>query len=133
MKKQKKQQQKESFIKKHYEDFIFLTIKRGIKMKVFLNEILYCKAANSYTSFHLIDNTEHIISHTLKEIEEFLSEYGFYRINRSYIINPVQIKILDCNNKPSIILTDETKIDISTSKIKEIEAFLHENFKCFTK
>ena len=133
MKKDKKTEPKEYSLKRPYEDFIFLTVRRGVKAKVFLKDILYCKAVSSYTSFRLINDTEYIISKTLKEIEEFLSVYGFYSINRSYIINPVHINVIDCNKKPTIILADDTKIGISASKIKEIEAFLNENFNCFIK
>jgi len=115
-----------------YDNFIFLNIKRGIKKKVYLSDIICCKADNTYTIFCLTNKNEYIVSYSIGEIEDFLTDFGFIRINRSYIVNPLHIDMIKCLKKPSLELINKIKLDVSKSKIKEIEQFLGEKYKCFT-
>ncbi len=112
--------------------FMFLSLKKGVKKKVYIQDIIYCKADNTYTIFHMVDNKNYLISHSLGEIEEFLQQYVFFRITRSYIVNPNHIEMINNQKKPYIKLINETKIDVSKKQIKRIELFLNEKFKCFT-
>ena len=114
-------------------EFMFLNIKRGLKIKVFIEDIICCQADNSYTIFYLADTRKYMVSYPLKKIEEYLSRRNFIRANRAFIINPCHVKMIKLINKPSIILTNEMKLDVSKQKIKEIEQFLAQNYKCFTK
>jgi len=115
-----------------HDNFIFLNIKRGVKKKVFVNEIICCQADGNYTTFYFANRKKYSLYYTLSEVEDFLKEFNFLRVTRSYIIHPTHIDEINCNSKPSIILSNEIKLDISKSKIKEIEQFLAKNYKCFT-
>lgn len=114
------------------DEFIFLKIKRDTKIKVYISEIIYCEADSSYTIIHLLNGKNYIVSFSLKVVEGFLSKYSFIRSNRSSIINPQYIEIINNQRKPSIELINKIKLDVSKTKIKEIEQFLDEKYNCFT-
>src|SRR5688572_1329221 len=58
-----------------------------------VNSILYCEAVDNFTRFYLDADTNRnnaplLICRTLKYFEEILREHHFFRIHRSYLINP---------------------------------------------
>jgi len=114
------------------DNFIFLNIKRGVKKKVFVNEIVCCQADGNYTTFYFTNSKKYSLHYTLSVVEDFLKEFNFLRVSQSYIIHTTHIDEINCNSKPSIILSNGVKLDVSKSKIKEIEHFLAQNYKCFT-
>ena len=57
-----------------------------------VNDIVYCIADGSYTRMCMIDKSEALLSKTLGDVEELLSEYHFFRIHHSTLINLKQVK-----------------------------------------
>jgi len=51
-----------------------------------MEDIIFCRAEGNYTHITL-KNKDIVVTRTLKEFEELLSEYNFLRIHRSYLIN----------------------------------------------
>ena len=51
-----------------------------------IEDIILCKADGNYTHINL-KNKDIVVTRTLKEFEELLSDYNFLRIHRSYLIN----------------------------------------------
>ena len=51
-----------------------------------MEDIIYCQAKGNYTHITL-KNKDIVVTRTLKEFEELLSDYNFLRIHRSYMIN----------------------------------------------
>lgn len=49
-------------------------------------EIIYVEADDNYSKVHT-EKGYHVISHTLKKVEEKLTSRGFIRIHKSYLIN----------------------------------------------
>ncbi|MFK7907544.1 MAG: LytR/AlgR family response regulator transcription factor [Chitinophagales bacterium] len=52
-----------------------------------LEKILYLQGEVNYTRFFLANDEKVLVTKTLKEYESLLSDYGFFRIHQSYIIN----------------------------------------------
>lgn len=52
-----------------------------------VNEILFCEASSNYTIFHLAGDKKFIASKTLKEFDEILTDYGFFRVHKSNLVN----------------------------------------------
>ncbi len=48
-----------------------------------VNDILYCEASSNYTLIFTFDGKKHVVSRTLKEYEDMLSEHNFFRIHNS--------------------------------------------------
>jgi two-component system LytT family response regulator len=51
-----------------------------------MENIVFCKAEGNYTHITL-KNKDIVVTRTLKEFEELLSDYNFLRVHRSYLIN----------------------------------------------
>jgi two-component system, LytTR family, response regulator len=90
----------------------------GYRM-VSINAIVYCKADSNYTILFLKDRQKLTTTRTLKEIEEFLNEYGFLRIHNSYIVNLNEIEHYTKGEGGSVRMSDGSIIDVSRSR-KEV-------------
>lgn len=54
---------------------------------VWLKDIVFCSASGNYTTFHLINNKQIVISKIIKEYEELLPTENFLRVHQSYLVN----------------------------------------------
>ena len=80
-----------------------------------LNEIIYCEACDSYTKIHTPGKV-HLISKPLKEYDELLSDKGFYRIHKSFLVNVDHIRKIIKGVGAAVIMSDKTNIPISMRK-----------------
>lgn len=55
-------------------------------------DILYCKGDGAYTYFHLKNGTRITTSKNLKEYENRLDGFNFFRSHKSYLVNLAEIK-----------------------------------------
>ncbi|HHB51728.1 MAG TPA: response regulator transcription factor, partial [Saprospiraceae bacterium] len=78
-----------------------------------LNEILYCKSSNNYTTFQLQSGEKQLIAQNLMHYATILTAFQFFRVNRSYVVNLNHIKELDKGVKWTITMIDGHKIQIS--------------------
>ena len=58
---------------------------------VLIDDIIFCKSDNSYTTFHLTGNKKITVSKPISEYENILEHYGFVRTHQSYLINKNRI------------------------------------------
>lgn len=72
------------------EKKVIISTKTGFEV-IFVNEIVYCKSEDSYTSF-IIKNKTILSSKPFKEICETLSEPTFIRVHKSFLVNVNYIK-----------------------------------------
>lgn len=86
---------------------------------IHVHDILYCESDSSYTKFFLSDKTMILVSRTLKEFEEILAGYGFYRPQKSFLINLRHIKAYEKSDGGCIILSDNSTVPISDKKKDE--------------
>lgn len=78
-----------------------------------ISEIIYCRSDNTYTTFYLNNKEKILISRPMKEYEELLSEYGFFRPHQSFLVNLQYILRLDKSDGGFLILRDHTEIPVS--------------------
>ncbi len=71
---------------KSQDQKLVLPLMEGMQI-IKMSTILYCEAADNFTTFHLLDGQKMMICRNLKFYENALSEYGFVRIHRSTVIN----------------------------------------------
>jgi two-component system, LytTR family, response regulator len=57
-----------------------------------ISSIIYCEADEDYTYVYLNDNQKITVSKSIKEFEDLLTEYDFFRIHHSFLINRNFIK-----------------------------------------
>ena len=82
--------------------------------------IVYCESASNYTTLHFIDKSKMVVSKTLKEVEETLVHYHFYRIHHSYIINLKHVNRYVKMDGGSIEMTDGAQLPISRQRKEEL-------------
>lgn len=81
-----------------------------------LKNILYCEASGSYTNFYFVNNNSICSAKPIYEYEELLSDAGFVRIHKSYLINLLHIKEYIRGEGGSVILTNSTEVEVSRRK-----------------
>ena len=96
-------------------DKIALPTMQGLEL-ILINNITFCSANNNYTEFTLTDKKKLLVSRTLKEVEELLSDYAFVRVHNSHIVNLNAINRYVRGEGGYLIMSDGSTIDVSRSK-----------------
>ena len=88
---------------------------------VFVNisEVIYCKSEGNYTFIQFVKKKNMLVSRTLKEFEDILSEHSFYRVHNSYLINLKHIQKFVRGAGGYIIMTDGYTANVSRRKREE--------------
>jgi two-component system LytT family response regulator len=89
-----------------------------------VGNIICCDSDSSYTTVHTVEGEKIIVSKTLKDYEEMLTECGFYRVHKSYLINLTHIKRFDRQDGGYIVLTNGLKIPVASRKRDEMLGML---------
>ncbi len=85
-----------------------------------VKDILRCESDNYYTMFYFTDGKKLLMSKTLKENEELLSEYNFIRPHKSHLINVLYIKSFNKRDGGYILMTDGSRVPVSRRKKEKI-------------
>lgn len=85
---------------------------------VSINEIVYCEANSNYTSIFLSNGQQMLVSRTLKEFDDSLSERFFFRIHHSHLINLDFVKKY-LRSASSVIMENGKELIVSTRKKQE--------------
>ena len=80
-----------------------------------LEELLYCKSENYYTTFYLNSGKSYVISKPLKHFEEQLKDY-FLRVHQSYLVNFKYVLKYEKQDGGMLILKEGTQIPVSVRK-----------------
>jgi len=85
-----------------------------------ISKIVRCESDNYYTIFFLNDGIKILVSKTLKENEELLSEHNFIRPHKSHLINVRYIKSFVRSDGGYILMEDGSEIPVSRRKREKI-------------
>jgi two-component system LytT family response regulator len=83
-------------------------------------DIVYCESDEGYTRFYLLDNNKILVSNRLKEYDEMLNEFGFFRVHKSFLINLVHLSRFDKSEGGIIILANEYKVPVASRKREQL-------------
>ncbi len=86
-----------------------------------IENIIYCEASSNYTQIFTQDGKKHLVSRTLKEYEDLLTDQNFFRIHNSYLINLNLIKKYVRGEGGYVVMANDVSLDVSKRKK---EAFL---------
>ncbi len=79
-------------------------------------DIVRCESNGNYTTFYFKDGQKLLVTKTLKEYDQMLSEYKFARVHQSHLINAQQIKEFVKVDGGYIVMRDGSKIPVSLRK-----------------
>jgi two-component system LytT family response regulator len=89
--------------------FIFVAIK----------DIVRCESDNTYTTFFTLDKRKIVVSKTLKECEQMLMDYRFFRVHNSHLINMDYVTEYMKGEGGIVKMSDGSQIDVSRRRKDE--------------
>lgn len=69
-------------------------------------DIIRCESHINYTTIFLKESKKILVAKTLKEFGDMLSEYHFFRIHNSHLVNLSSVKSYHKGKGGSVILSD---------------------------
>jgi two-component system, LytTR family, response regulator len=97
---------------------IMLPTMEGFEI-ISIHSILYCEAVDNFTRFFFENNPPLLICRTLKYFEEILRSHRFFRIHRSYLINPNYVIRYSKGKGGYVTMKNNQELEISANKKKE--------------
>jgi two-component system, LytTR family, response regulator len=89
-------------------------------------DIIRCESDVNYTTIYMKGKQKLVVAKTLKEFEELLTEYNFFRVHNSHLINLAFIQSYNKGKGGFVTLTDNSQIEVSTRRkddfLKAIQA-----------
>jgi len=84
------------------------------------HDIVACEAKSNYTSIYLAEGRKKVISKTLKEFEEMLLPFDFFRPHNSHLVNLNRVKEFIRGDGGYLIMENKMKIPVSKTKREEL-------------
>jgi two-component system LytT family response regulator len=88
------------------------------------NDIVLCIASSNYTEVYLTNGVKRVISKTLKEFEDLLAPYDFFRPHHSHLVNLNRVREFIRGDGGYLILENKMRVAVSKSKREELLALL---------
>ncbi len=89
-----------------------------------VTDIIRCESDNTYTTFFIQDQRKILVSKTLKQVEEMLDEYGFFRVHNSHLINTSYLVEYLKGEGGQVKLSDGSVVDVSRRKKEEFLKYI---------
>jgi len=86
---------------------------------VAIKDIVRCESDNTYTTFFTLDKKKIIVSKTLKECERMLTDYKFYRVHNSHLVNLDYITEYLKGEGGLVKMVDGSHVDVSRRRKEE--------------
>jgi two-component system, LytTR family, response regulator len=84
-----------------------------------VKDVIRCESDNTYTTFFTTDKRKIIVSKTLKECEQILQDYRFYRVHNSHLINLEYMAEYIKGEGGMVRMVDGSQIDVSRRRKEE--------------
>lgn len=81
-----------------------------------LYDIVRCQSDKNYTHFFTVEGEKIVVSKTLKEYDELLRSFGFFRVHQSHLINLSFVKRFDKSEGGFLVMKDDSKVPVSFRK-----------------
>jgi two-component system LytT family response regulator len=78
-----------------------------------IKEIVHCESDNNYTNIFLANGQKIVVSKTLKEYDEMLSPFNFFRIHKSSLINLSFLKKYRKGDGGTVVMEDGVELEVS--------------------
>ncbi len=92
-----------------------------------LKDILYCEASSNYTNFYFTSGSSICTAKSIHEYEELLSDSGFIRIHKSYLVNLLHVKEYLRGEGGAVVLSNKKELEVSRRRkdefLKKMKSF----------
>ena len=83
-------------------------------------EIIVCTSDSNYTLVQLTDGRKKLISRTLKDFEEMLSPFNFFRTHHSHLVNLSHVREFVRTDGGYLVMRNKMAIPVSRSKKEDL-------------
>lgn len=88
------------------------------------HDIILCIASSNYTEVYLTNGTKRVISKTLKEFEDLLAPYDFFRPHHSHLVNLNRVREFVRGDGGYLVMENKMQVAVSKSKREELLTLL---------
>lgn len=89
-----------------------------------IKDLIYLEANGSYTKLYIENKNPIMSSRHLKDYESLLPQHIFFRIHHSVIVNRDKISNIKKGKTTSVILADNTTIQVSVRRVPDFLEFI---------
>lgn len=112
-------------IRKKVDNFKRIALSNSDGIHLFeISDIIRCESEDNYTKFYIKNNKPVLISKTLKDYEELLTEHGFERIHQSHLINLSYLKSYIKKDGGYVVMADNSNLPVSQRKKERLQELL---------
>jgi two-component system LytT family response regulator len=112
-------------IRKKVDNFKRIALSTADGIHLFeISDIIRCESEDNYTKFYIKNNKPVLISKTLKEYEDLLTEHGFERIHQSHLINLAYLKSYIKKDGGYVVMADNSNLPISQRKKERLQELI---------
>lgn len=97
---------------------IVLPTRKGF-IVVKIKDIIRCEGDRNYTNFFFVNNKPMLVSKTIKEFEELLTNHNFFRIHQSHLVNINHITEYIRGKGGEIKMSDNSELPVSKHRKKD--------------
>jgi two-component system LytT family response regulator len=80
------------------------------------DQLVRCESDSNYTKVYLDNKQKIVVAKTLKELEDVLTGYGFYRIHHSHLVNLTHVVSYIRNDGGYVMMSDGTHITVARNR-----------------
>jgi two-component system, LytTR family, response regulator len=85
-----------------------------------LHDLVYFESDGNYTTVYLVDGKRIIVSKSLREFEEMLTNNGFYRVHKSFLVNLSLINRFDKGDGGFLVMNTGDRVPVATRKKEKL-------------
>jgi two-component system LytT family response regulator len=91
---------------------------------VLVDDIVYCEGSGNYTTFHMKDKKNIMVSKPIGEYEDLISNRNFIRTHQSFLVNMDHVLRYEKGDGGFIITKNNDSIPVSTRKKDQLMQYL---------
>ena len=80
------------------------------------SDIVVCTSSSNYTEVYTTDNRKRVISRTLKDFEDMLTPFHFFRPHHSHLINLARVREYVRGDGGYLVMENKMKVPVSKSR-----------------
>ncbi len=84
-----------------------------------VEDIVRCESDNNYTFFHLSGKNKILVSRSLKEYDEMLEEFNFFRVHTRHLINLGRVRNYTRGEGGIVTMDDGSEVDVARRRKEE--------------
>lgn len=84
-----------------------------------LKDIIRCESDSNYTHFYLNTGEKILVTRTLKEYEETLSDMNFIRVHQSHLVNTRYVDRYIKGDGGTVVMVDGSEVEVSRRRKEE--------------